>query len=82
MILGDFFPSLILLTVCEGKINIGPLPGRFVTVALNFLNIALTVDMGILRRVAIFRSQSLTYEAQHNFPSFDLCVLFPMLMYE
>ena len=37
-------------------------------------SIALTVDMGIFRQVAIFYSHSLTYEAQHTFPSFDFCV--------
>ena len=65
-----------------GKINMGPLPGKFVTVpvALNFLSIALNLDMGIFRRVAYFLCHSLTNEAQQTFPTFDLCV--PMLMYE
>ena len=52
----EFFASLILLAVHGGKIHMGPLPGKFITipVALNFLGIALTVDMGIFWRVAIF----------------------------
>ena len=61
----------------------GPLPGKFallffqatVPVAFNFLSTALTVDMGIFRRVAILYSQSLIYGAQHTFTLFDLCVL-------
>ena len=47
-----FFASLIiLLALCGDKINMGQLSGKFVTVpvALNFLNIALTVDMAIFR---------------------------------
>ena len=37
----------------------GPLPGKFVTVpvALNFISIALTVDMGIFKWVAISLEQ-------------------------
>ena len=32
VIIGEFFDSLIiLLTECGGKINMGPLPGKFVT---------------------------------------------------
>ena len=53
------------------------LPGKIVTVAiaLNFLSIALMVDMGIFRRGVVFvYSHSMTYETQHAFPSFDLCV--------
>ena len=45
VILEEFFASLIiLLAVHGGKISIGPLPGKFVTipVAFNFLSIALT----------------------------------------
>ena len=76
MILEKCFASLIILfTVHGGKINRGPLPGKFVTVpvALNFLSIGLTVDFQVSCYVF---SHSLTYEAQHTFPSFDLCVLF------
>ena len=57
VILGDFFfAPHIILVVCGGKINIDPLPGKFVTVlvALNFLSIALMVDMGLFRQIAIF----------------------------
>ena len=45
----------------------GPLPGKFVTVpvALNFLSIALTVDMGIFRQVTIFYSHSLMMLSPH-----------------
>ena len=79
VILGEFFASLIgLPPVRKCKINMGSLPGKFVTVlvALKFLSIALTADMGIFRRIPIFYSNSLTYEAQHTFLSFDLCVLY------
>ena len=49
----EFFASLIiLLTVCGCKIDMGPLPGMFVTVpvALNYLSIILTVNMAILTK--------------------------------
>ena len=78
VIFGDLFASLIiLLAVRGGKINRDPLSRRFVTVtiALKFLSTALTVDMGIFRQEAFFYRHSLTYEAKHTFPSFDLCVL-------
>ena len=50
------FVYFVLIVVHGDKINMGPLPGEFVTctVAFNFLGIALTVDMGIFRQVAIF----------------------------
>ena len=47
----NFAYLTVLLTVCEGKINLGPRPGKFVTVPVdwNFLIIVLTVDVGIFR---------------------------------
>ena len=47
VILGDFLPLIILLPVCGGKIIMGPLPCKFITVpgALNFLSITITVDI-------------------------------------
>ena len=54
----------------------GHLQGKFVTVlvALNFLSIPQTVDIGIFRQVAMLYSHSLTHETQHTL-SFDLCGL-------
>ena len=48
VIFWDFF-CLILLAVRGGKINMVPLPGKFVMVpvALNFLRIVLMVNMGL-----------------------------------
>ena len=56
MINGDFFFASLPFTVRGGKINMGPVPSKFVTVpvALNLFSIVLTVDIGIFRRVAIF----------------------------
>lgn len=41
-----FAPLIILVTGCGGKMNLGPLPGKFVAVPVNthFLTIALTVE--------------------------------------
>ena len=62
--LSIFFPLLSSLYIGK-KINMGPLPDKFVTIpiALTFLSIALMLDMGIFRQVAIFYRLSLTYEA-------------------
>ena len=68
MILGDLYASLtILLTVHEGKINLDYFPSTF---DFNFLIDALMVEAS-----SYFYSHSLTYEGQHTFPLFDLCVL-------
>ena len=48
MILGEFASLIILHVVNGGKINMGPHPGKFVTVPVALkLSIALTVDMGL-----------------------------------
>ena len=85
VILRDYFASrTILLTVRGVNLQTGPLPGWFLTspVALNFLTIALIVEMGIFNCLDIFL---------YSFPDFcssttfchtsTLCsFVFPILM--
>ena len=80
VILGDFFGSLIILfAVHGGKINMGPLLGKFVTLKTLTLQLFNYCPNNIHGHFQVssyfFYSHSLTYEAQHTFPSFDLCVL-------
>src|SRR4029434_1899230 len=57
VILGDYFASrTILLTVHGVNVQTRPLPGGFLTspVALNFLIISMSVEMGIFNCLEIF----------------------------
>ena len=72
--LGNFLP-LLSASLCGIKIKMGPLPGKFVTVALNFKYCPNGRYEHFQESSFFFYSPSLTYESQHTFPSFDLCFL-------
>ena len=85
--LGTFLPLLSSSSpLCVGaKSNMGPLPGKFVTVpvALNFLGIALMVDMGIFRTSSYFfhsHSPDLWSSTHFSLIWFVCSLIFPMLM--
>ena len=77
MILGDFFATIFLIAVRGGKINMGPLSGKFVSSCVELFSKYCPGGRYWHFQVSsyFFYCDSLTYEAQRTFPSFDSGVL-------